>query len=63
MPKAREGGEHDRGLFPLSLGGFVGPPQWQFLNFERFYVRYLMGVLCIWDQILVVLVTKIFLVA
>ena len=51
------------GLFPLSLGGFVGPPPRQFLNFERFYVRYLMVFLCIWDQILVVLVTKIFLVA
>ena len=28
------------GLFPLSLGGFWGPPPRKFLNFERFYVRF-----------------------
>ena len=55
--RAREGGS-----FPISLGGFGGPPPRIFLNFERFYVRF-NGVLCVWDQILVVLVTKIFLVA
>ena len=26
MPKARERGEHKRGIIPLSLGGFGGPP-------------------------------------
>ena len=41
MPKAREGKSLIGGLFPLSLGGFLGgtPPR-KFLNFERFYVRF-----------------------
>ena len=26
-PKARDGGEHERGIFPLSLGGFGGLPR------------------------------------
>ena len=36
------GGEHERGggSFPLSLGGFGGPPPRNFLNFEHFYVRF-----------------------
>ena len=53
---------HERGgLFPLWLGGMGASPR-KNLNFERFYVRF-NGFLCVWDQILVVLVTKIFLVA
>ena len=41
MPKAREGESMRGGLFPLSLGGFGGPPrEILFLNFERFYVRF-----------------------
>ena len=50
---------------PSRYGGLGGlPPEKIFkLNFESFSVRFLMGVLCVWDQILVVLVTKIFLVA
>ena len=40
MPKAREGGEHERGIIPLSLGGLGGPPPRKVLNFERFYVRF-----------------------
>ena len=39
VPKAREGGEHKRGLFPLSLWGVWGAPPRKFLNFENFYVR------------------------
>ena len=51
MLKAREGECTREGLFPLSLGGFVGPPLIIFLNFERFYVRF-NGFLCVWVQIL-----------
>ena len=40
MPKAREGGEHERGMITLSLGAFGGPPPRKFLQFERFYVRF-----------------------
>ena len=31
MPKARKGGEHERGLFPRMLGGLGGLPQVFFL--------------------------------
>ena len=34
------GAEHERGLFPLALGGFGGPPPGKFLNFGRFYMRF-----------------------
>ena len=40
MPKAREGGEHERGMNPPLVMGFGGPPPRKFLNFERFYVRF-----------------------
>ena len=33
------GGEHERGVIPLSLGVFWGLPPRKVLNFERFYVR------------------------
>ena len=36
MSKAREGGEHERGI----IRGVWGPPQRLILNFERFYVRF-----------------------
>ena len=51
MPKAREGGEHERGestrggrarvggLSPPHKGG-LWAPQRKFLNFERLYVRF-----------------------
>ena len=55
--RAREGD-----YFPL-IRGVCGHPPRKVLNCERFYVRFLMGFLCVWDQILVVLITKIFLVA
>ena len=48
--------KHERGIFPLHVRGVWGPPPRKLLNFERFYVR-LNGVLCVWDQISVVLVT------
>ena len=60
--EATRGGRHERGLFPLSLGRFGGPPPGKFLKIGRFYVRF-NGGLCVWGQILVVLVTKIFRVA
>ena len=41
MPKAREGGEHERGLFPLSLGGFGGLP--------RENVRILSASMCVFN--------------
>ena len=48
---------HERGDYsPSRKGGFGGPPPRKFLNFERFYVRF-NGVLCVWDRILVVVVT------
>ena len=53
MPKAREG-ESMRGG-SLSLGGGGGILSASMCVFN--------GVLCVWDQILVVSVTKIFLVA
>ena len=41
MPKARDGGEHERGDYsPSRKGGLGGPPPIKFLNFERFYVRF-----------------------
>ena len=64
MPKAREGESTRGGFSPLILGGgrVVGLHREKILNFERFYVRF-NGFLCVWDQILVVLVTELFLVA
>ena len=62
MPKAREGESMRRGLFPLSLGGFGGLPEIFFRMFNTSMCVFIVF-LCVSDQILVVLVTKIFLVA
>ena len=43
MSNAREGESTRGGIFPLSLGGFGGPPPRFFLNFERFFVRFKCG--------------------
>ena len=40
MPKALEGGEHERGNLPPLVRGVGGPPPRKFLNFEHFYVRF-----------------------
>ena len=42
VPKAREVGEHERGIIPPLVrgGGLGGLPRENFLNFERFYVRF-----------------------
>ena len=63
MPKAREGGEHEREINPPLVRGVCGG-----LPRELFWILsasmcVFNGGLCVWDQILVVLVTKIFLVA
>ena len=63
MPKARDGGEHERGIFPLSLGGVWGTSPKKIFEFLALLCAFLTGFLCAWDQIFVVLVTKIFLVA
>ena len=64
MRKAREGESTRGGLFALSLGGeLVDLPPRKKLNFKRFYVQFYRGFLCVLDQILVVLVTKIFFVS
>ena len=55
--RRHERGESTRGgIIPPLVRGVWGPPPRKFLNFERFYVRF-NGVLCVWDRILVVLVT------
>ena len=43
MPKAREEGEHERGVVPPHVRGVLGPPPRKILKFERFYVRFLWG--------------------
>ena len=44
MPKAEEGESTRGGLInPPLIRGAWGPPPRIFLNFERFYVRFLMG--------------------
>ena len=43
-------------IIPPSRQGGLGSPLRKFLNFERFYVR-IKGVLCVLDQISVILVT------
>ena len=63
MPKAREGKSTRGGLFPLSLGGFGGPPPRIYFLILSASMSDFNGVLCVWDRILAVLVTKIFLVA
>ena len=40
MPKAREGGEHERGDYSRSRKGGLGAFPEKILNFERFYVRF-----------------------
>ena len=62
VPKAREGESMRRGLFPLSLGGFGALPE-KIFEYLTLLCAFLLGFLCVSDQILVVLVTKIFLVA
>ena len=62
MPLAQEGGEHARGTIPLLVMGGLGASPEKFFNFGA-SMCVLNGILCVWDQILVVLVTKIFLVA
>ena len=40
MLKAREGGEHERGIPPPLVRGFGGPPPRKCLNYRRLYVRF-----------------------
>ena len=40
MPKAREGGEHEKGINPPLVRGVLGPPPRKILNFEHLYVRF-----------------------
>ena len=40
MPKAREGGEHERGIPPSHKGGFGRFTLRKFLNYRRLYVRF-----------------------
>ena len=41
VPKAREGGEHERGDYsPSRQGGLGGLPREFFFNLGRFYVRF-----------------------
>ena len=62
MPKARDGGEHESGIIPPLVRGFGASPE-IFFEFLALLCAFLTGFLCVWDQILVVLVTEILLVA
>ena len=46
MPKALEGGEHDRGIIPASCYGGLGALPQSFFYLEPFYVRFNGGFMC-----------------
>ena len=67
MPKALEGESTRGGLFPLScspplVSGVRGTSPKKTFEFLALLCAFLMGFLCVWDQILVILVKNIFLV-
>ena len=60
--RRHERGEHERGITPPLVWRGLGASPEKIFKFWALLCSFLMEFLCVWDQILVVLVTKIFLV-